>query len=117
MIIKNLIKTTLFFIFTFFCNEILSGNLLKQVNLESKEKSSFFEGKSIKDDDKFEQEDFEISFSDLYTLLIEQNKQLIILRTQIEQNQYNLNAEKSSWYPSIGITSSELPKYSKGSNF
>ena len=117
MIIKNLIKTPLFFIFIFFCNAISSGNLLSQVNLESKEENSFFEAKSFNDNDKFKQEDFEISFSDLYNLLIEQNKQLIILRTQIEQNQYNLNAEKSSWYPSIGITSSELPKYSKGSNF
>ena len=56
-------------------------------------------------------------FSDLYTLLLAQNKELIILRSQIEQSQYNFNAEKSSWFPKIGITSSELPKFSTGSNF
>tara|TARA_B100000886_G_scaffold330604_1_gene281203 strand:- start:1265 stop:2800 length:1536 start_codon:yes stop_codon:yes gene_type:complete len=117
LIFKNLIKTSLFFLFIFFCNEISSGNLESQLNIESDEENSFFEKKLINDNDKFEREDFEIFFSDLYTLLLAQNKELIILRSQIEQSQYNFNAEKSSWFPKIGITSSELPKFSTGSNF
>ena len=95
MIFKNLIKSSLFYLFIFFCNEISSGNLESQLNIESDEENSFVE-KLINDDDKLEQEDFEIYFSDLYTLLLAQNKELIILRSQIEQSQYNFNAEKSS---------------------
>ena len=68
MIFKNLIKSSLFFLFIFFCNEISSGNLESQLNIESDEENSFVEKKLIKDNYKLEQEDFEIFFSDLYPL-------------------------------------------------
>ena len=115
LIFKYIFQIPLIVFLIFFCNEIFSENLKKDLKLGSNNESLMIEKRLYKNGK--DKENIEIYFSDLYPLLIKQNKELKILRSQIEQNIYNFKAEKSSWYPTLGITSSEFPKLSTGSNF
>ena len=115
LIVRSILKITFIISSVFTFTEIFAGNLNKDLIFASSSKELNL--KNNLQSDKFSEKDFEIDFSDLYPLLIKQNKELKILKSQITQNIFNLKAEKSSWYPNIGFTSSNFPKYSTGYNY
>ncbi len=55
-----------------------------------------------------------IEFDDLRELLIENNKDLKLLQSQIKQQKAILKSKYSAWYPTLTLKSNKLPQYTIG---
>ena len=55
-----------------------------------------------------------ITFDNLKSLLLKNNKQLQKYRSQVEQNKLILNSKIAKWSPRVSISSASLPSYSNG---
>ena len=52
-----------------------------------------------------------INFSNLERLLIENNDELKIIKSRIEQSKSILKSKKAAWSPRLNLVSNQLPKY------
>ncbi len=66
--------------------------------------------------DKSSEEEFIklTNISQIKNLLINNNEELKVIKSQIEQAKSNLKAKYSAWYPRLSLNSDQLPKYTTG---
>ena len=90
------------FLFYFSQSKILSKtiNNLEASNLELKKDSH--EGEIL------------IRLDGIKDILIKNNEELKVIKSQIKQSNNIINSKKSSWSPRLTINSNELPKYTTG---
>ena len=66
-------------------------------------------------DKSYEEEFIKLTnISQIKKLLINNNEELKVIKSQIEQAKRNLKAKYSAWYPRLSLNSDQLPKYTTG---
>ena len=55
-----------------------------------------------------------ISFNNLKTIINNNNKEIIQLKSRIKQANYSLNSKNAKWLPTLKFSSTGVPKYTTG---
>jgi len=112
-------KTLKFLILTLLLIQPANSNLLNTEitssllnNLYQKENRSLFTKKISAN----EENEIIISINNLKDLLVNNNKDLKILESQISQYQAILKSKNASWYPRLNLSSNKVPQYLVGSD-
>ena len=109
--VRKILKIYLkiFIFFGLLSNLPIFGNINFKRNISFlKNEKSISKIESISNKKEFIQK---LNFSEIREKLINNNLELKVIQSQIEQAKRNLKANYSSWYPRLILKSDELPKY------
>ncbi len=111
MFIKN---SHLILLLIFFNIPSLNASIVNKVNL----KNNNIENEINKNDlNEIIDSEAYIDLDNLKSILIENNKELKILKSKIEQSNANYKSKLATWLPRFYVNSNELPNYAVGNDY